>query len=68
MRLSRVLRQQNAGNVSASMLSALSSIEKHGPLTLGALEECLTYGENAADGAVPEAGENILGRSALMNE
>src|SRR5947207_15381495 len=37
MRLSRVLRQQNAGNISASMLSALSTIDKEGSVTLGAL-------------------------------
>jgi DNA-binding MarR family transcriptional regulator len=37
MRLSRRLRQQHEGDVTASMLSALSSIANLGPLTLGAL-------------------------------
>lgn len=37
MRLARKLRQQAAGNVTPSMLSALSSIDSIGPLTLGEL-------------------------------
>ena len=37
MRLSRRLRQQSEGDVTASMLSALSSISRLGPLTLGEL-------------------------------
>jgi DNA-binding MarR family transcriptional regulator len=37
MRLSRRLRQQSEGDVTASMLSALSSINNEGPLTLGEL-------------------------------
>jgi DNA-binding MarR family transcriptional regulator len=37
MRLARRLRQQAEGDVTASMLSALSSIARLGPLTLGAL-------------------------------
>jgi len=37
MRLARRLRQQSEGDVTASMLSALSSIARLGPLTLGAL-------------------------------
>lgn len=38
MRLARKLRQQNQeGDVTVSSLSALSSIERHGPLTLGEL-------------------------------
>ncbi|HVF32408.1 MAG TPA: MarR family transcriptional regulator [Acidimicrobiales bacterium] len=37
MRLSRRLRQQSEGDVTASMLSALSSIARLGPLTLGEL-------------------------------
>ena len=35
MRLARRLRQQSEGDVTASMLSALSSISRLGPLTLG---------------------------------
>lgn len=37
MRLARRLRQQSEGDVTASMLSALSSIARLGPLTLGEL-------------------------------
>ncbi len=37
MRLGRRLRQQAQGDVTASMLSALSSIDRLGPLTLGEL-------------------------------
>jgi DNA-binding MarR family transcriptional regulator len=37
MRLSRRLRQQSQGDVTASMLSALASISNLGPLTLGEL-------------------------------
>lgn len=37
MRLSRRLRQQSPGDVTASMLSALASIANLGPLTLGEL-------------------------------
>ena len=37
MRLARRLRQQSEGDVTASMLSALSSISRLGPLTLGEL-------------------------------
>lgn len=37
MRLARRLRQQAEGDVTASMLSALSSIARLGPLTLGEL-------------------------------
>ena len=37
LRLSRRLRQQAAGEVTASQLSALSSVAKHGELTLGEL-------------------------------
>ncbi|MCA1838888.1 MAG: MarR family winged helix-turn-helix transcriptional regulator [Actinomycetota bacterium] len=37
MRLARRLRQQAEGEVTPSMLSALSSIERQGPLTLGDL-------------------------------
>ena len=37
MRLARRLRQQSEGDVTASMLSALASIARLGPLTLGEL-------------------------------
>lgn len=37
MRLARRLRQQAEGDVTASLLSALSSVERLGPLTLGEL-------------------------------
>jgi len=37
MRLSRRLRQQTVGDLSPSLLSALASIECHGPVTLGQL-------------------------------
>lgn len=37
MRLARRLRQQSDGDITASMLSALSSIARLGPLTLGEL-------------------------------
>jgi DNA-binding MarR family transcriptional regulator len=37
MRLARRLRQQSEGEVSPSQLSALSSVERLGPLTLGEL-------------------------------
>jgi len=36
-RLSRRLRQQAVGYITASQLSALTSIDKHGPLSLGEL-------------------------------
>ena len=39
MRLARRLRQQAEGEVTASMLSALASIDRLGPLTLGALAQ-----------------------------
>src|SRR6266511_843787 len=37
MRLARRLRQQTEGEITASQLSALSSVSRLGPLTLGAL-------------------------------
>ena len=37
MRLARRLRQQTLGEITASQLSALSSLNRLGPLTLGAL-------------------------------
>jgi DNA-binding MarR family transcriptional regulator len=37
MRLARRLRQQTEGEITASQLSALSSVNRLGPLTLGAL-------------------------------
>jgi DNA-binding MarR family transcriptional regulator len=37
LRLSRRLRQQTVGEITPSQLSALSSIKKHGELSLGAL-------------------------------
>jgi DNA-binding MarR family transcriptional regulator len=37
MRLARRLRQESEGGASLSMLSALSTIDRQGPLTLGAL-------------------------------
>jgi DNA-binding MarR family transcriptional regulator len=37
MRLARRLRQQTEGEITASQLSALSSVDRLGPLTLGAL-------------------------------
>src|SRR4051812_21274011 len=37
MRLARRLRQESEGGASLSMLSALSTIDRKGPLTLGAL-------------------------------
>jgi DNA-binding MarR family transcriptional regulator len=37
MRMARRLRQQSAGDISASALSALSTIDHRGPITLGAL-------------------------------
>ena len=37
MRLARRLRQQTLGEITASQLSALSSVSRLGPLTLGAL-------------------------------
>jgi DNA-binding MarR family transcriptional regulator len=37
MRLARRLRQQTEGDVTPSLLSALSTIERKGPLTLGEL-------------------------------
>jgi DNA-binding MarR family transcriptional regulator len=36
-RLARRLRQQNEGEITASQFSALSSIDHHGPITLGKL-------------------------------
>ena len=36
-RLSRQLRQQGASDITPSQLSALATIENHGPITLGAL-------------------------------
>ena len=37
MRLSRRLRQQTGADMSPSLMSALASVERHGPLTLGRL-------------------------------
>ena len=37
MRLARRLRQQTEGEITASQLSALSSVDRLGPLSLGAL-------------------------------
>src|SRR6266550_7513348 len=37
MRLARRLRQQSEADVTPSMLSALSTIERHGPMTLSEL-------------------------------
>jgi DNA-binding MarR family transcriptional regulator len=39
-RLARQLRQQSDIGLTPSQLSALSSIDRHGPLTLGDLAEC----------------------------
>lgn len=38
-RLARVLRQESSSGLSPSQLSALASIDRHGPLTLGELAE-----------------------------
>ena len=37
MRLARRLRQQGEADITPSMLSALSTIERHGPMTLSEL-------------------------------
>lgn len=37
MRLARVLRQQAEGDVTASLLSALGTVDRDGPITLGQL-------------------------------
>jgi DNA-binding MarR family transcriptional regulator len=39
-RLARRLRQESDAALTPSQLSALASIERHGPLTLGALADC----------------------------
>lgn len=39
MRLARRLRQQAGGDLSPTLVSALATIERHGPLTLGRLAE-----------------------------
>ena len=39
MRLSRKLRRQAGSGLSASLLSALTTVERHGPMTIGKLSE-----------------------------
>lgn len=39
MRLARRLRQESAGGITLSQLSALSTVERHGPVSLGDLAE-----------------------------
>jgi DNA-binding MarR family transcriptional regulator len=39
MRLSRRLRQQSSGGLTLSQISALTVIDRHGPMTLGELSE-----------------------------
>lgn len=39
VRLGRRLRQQTVGDLSPTLISALATIERHGPLTLGRLAE-----------------------------
>ena len=39
MRLARRLRQQTVGDLSPTLVSALATVERHGPLTLGRLAE-----------------------------
>jgi DNA-binding MarR family transcriptional regulator len=39
MRLARRLRQQTVGDLSPTLISALATVERHGPLTLGRLAE-----------------------------
>jgi DNA-binding MarR family transcriptional regulator len=39
MRLSRRLRQQSSGGLTLSQISALTGIDRHGPMTLGELSE-----------------------------
>src|SRR3989442_15724376 len=53
-RLGRRLRQQSAGDVTATMLSALSSIDRLGPLTLGELA--------AAERVQPPTVTRVVGR------
>ena len=54
MRLSRRLRQQAEGDVTASQLSALATVERLGPLTLGELA--------AAEQVQPPSMTKIVGR------
>ena len=39
MRLARRLRQESAGGITLSQLSALSTVERHGPVSLGELAD-----------------------------
>lgn len=54
MRLSRRLRQQAEGDVTASQLSALATVERLGPMTLGELA--------AAEQVQPPSMTRIVGR------
>jgi DNA-binding MarR family transcriptional regulator len=59
MRLARRLRQETPGQVTPSMQSALSMLERHGPLTLGelaALERVAPPSMTRIAGRLEEAG------------
>ena len=68
-RLARILRRQAGTGLSPSQLSALATVEIHGPMTLGALAEH----ENVAPPSVTKVvtileGQGLLSREAGAND
>jgi DNA-binding MarR family transcriptional regulator len=69
LRLARRLRQQAAHGITPSQLSALSTVERHGPLTLGALASL----ENVQPPSISRIvgaleGEGLVERAADEND
>jgi DNA-binding MarR family transcriptional regulator len=62
-RLARRLRQESGTELTPSQLSALAAIDRHGPLTLGALAEVERVAPPSVTKAVAKLeGEGLVGR------
>ena len=63
-RLARILRRQADTGLSPSQLSALATVEHHGPVTLGALAEH----ENVAPPSITKVVNKLEGRGLVLRQ